>query len=96
VECVLGGIEQNAPGAWDGEAAQTRRAGGDRDGEVEGKERFAAFWLAADDSDRLFRLQGGDEPALLLGAFGETISGLERQQAHRRRPAAAFSGASCA
>jgi hypothetical protein len=30
-------------------------------------------------------LDGG--PTLLLGAHGEEVSGLDRQQAHRRRPA---------
>ena len=90
VERILGGVEQNAPGAWHGEAAQARNAGRDRDGEVEGEEGFAAFWLTADDADRLLGPQGGDEPALFLGAIGEAPGGLDRQQAHRRRPAAAL------
>jgi hypothetical protein len=55
VECVLGGVEQNAPAARDGEAAQAGSAGGDRHREVEGEEGFAAFGLAADDADRLLR-----------------------------------------
>ena len=38
---VLGGVEQDAPGLLDGEAAQAGRAGGDGDGQVEGKEGFA-------------------------------------------------------
>jgi len=59
--------------------AQARGSGGNRDGEVEGEEGFAAFGLAADDSDRLFGPQRGDEPALLLGALGQAISGLDRQ-----------------
>src|SRR5712671_3696763 len=88
VERVLGGVEQNAPGAWHGEAPQARDAGRDRDGEVQGEEGFAAFWLAADDADRLLGPQGGDEPALVRGAIGEAPGGLDRQQAHRRRPVA--------
>src|SRR6201999_4005609 len=46
VERVLGGIEQNAPSAWDDEAAQACRAGGNCDGEIEREEGFAAFGLA--------------------------------------------------
>ena len=43
VERVLGGVKQNAPGAWHGEATQARNAGRDRDGEVQGEEGFPAF-----------------------------------------------------
>ena len=93
VERVLGGVEQNAPGAWHGEAAQARNAGRDRDGEVQGEEGFAALGLAADDPDRLLGPQPGDEPALVLGAIGEAPGGLDGQQAHRRRPAAALASA---
>src|SRR6476646_4564423 len=50
VECVLGGIEQNAAGSAHREAAQTGDAGSDGDGEIEGEEGFAAFGLAADDA----------------------------------------------
>ena len=53
IERVLGGIEQDAAWVWHREAAQARRAGGDRDGEVEGEERLAALGLAADDADCL-------------------------------------------
>ena len=88
VERILGGVEQNAPGAWHGEATQARDAGCDRDSKVECEEGFAAFGLAADDADRLLGPQGGDEPALVLGAIGEAPGGLDRQQAHRRRPVA--------
>ena len=88
VERVLGGIEQNAAGAWHAEATQARNAGRDRDGEVEREEGFAAFGLAADDADRLLGPQPGDEPALFGGAIGEAVGGLDRQQAHRRRPVA--------
>ena len=88
VERILGGVEQNAPGAWHGEATQARNAGRDRNGEVEGEEGFAAFGLAADDADRLLGPQGGDEPALVLGAIGEAPGSLDRQQAHPRRPVA--------
>ena len=38
VECVLCGEQQDATGMRHGEAAQTRDAGGDRDGEVQGQE----------------------------------------------------------
>ena len=50
---ILGGVEQHAARARHGEAAQARDAGSDRDGEVECKERLAAFGLAADDADGL-------------------------------------------
>ena len=88
VERVLGGVKQNAPGAWHSEATQARNAGRDRDGEVEREEGFAALGLAADDPDRLLGPQPGDEPALFGGAIGEAPGGLDRQQAHRRRPVA--------
>ena len=90
VQRVLGGVEQHTPGARHGEASQTRNAGGHCDGEVQGEEGFATFGLAADDADRLLGPQGGDQPALVLGAIGEAIGGLDRKQAHRRRPAAAL------
>jgi hypothetical protein len=90
VERVLGGVEQNAPGAWHGEATQARNPGRYRDSKVQGEEGFAAFGLAADDADRLLGPQPSDEPALLLGAIGEAPGGLDGKQAHRRRPAAAL------
>jgi hypothetical protein len=55
MERVLGGIEQHATGARDGEAAQAGDAGGDGDRQIEGEEGFAALWLAADDADGFFR-----------------------------------------
>jgi hypothetical protein len=85
VECVFGGIEQDATGADDREAAQTGSSGGDGDGQIEGQEGFAALGLAADDADRFFRPQVGDEPALLLGSIEEAMSRLDRKQRHRRR-----------
>jgi hypothetical protein len=93
VERVLGGVKQNAPGAWHSEATQARNAGRDRDGEVQGEEGFAALGLAADDPDRLLGPQPSDEPALFLGAIGEAPGGFDGQQAHRRRPAAALASA---
>jgi hypothetical protein len=48
VEGVFGGVEQNTPGTRHGKAAQARSAGGYRDGEVQGQEGLATFWLAAD------------------------------------------------
>jgi hypothetical protein len=80
VERVLGGVEQDASGARHHEAAQAGGAGCDRDGDVEGKEGFAAFWLTADDSDRLFGPQRGDEPALRLGALSEAMGWLDRRR----------------
>ena len=90
VQRVLGGVEQHSPGVRDIEASQAWRAGGDRHDEIEGEEGFAALGLAADDADRLLGPQRGDEPALLVGAFGETMGGRDRQQGHRRRPAMAL------
>src|SRR6202163_4858023 len=87
VQCVLGGKQQDATGTRHGEAAQTWDAGGDRDGEVQGQERLAALWLAADDADRLLGPQAGDQPTMFLRALGETIRGFDRKQGHRRRPA---------
>jgi len=47
MEGVLGGEEQDAAGAGGAEPTQTRGAGGDRDGDVEGEKRLAALGLAA-------------------------------------------------
>ena len=79
MESVFRGIEQDATGARHREAAQAGDTGGDGDGHIEGEEGFAAFWLAADDADGVFRPQPIDEPALLLGAVGEPPGGLERK-----------------
>ena len=56
----------------------------DRDGEIESQERLAALGLAADDADGLLRPQPGDEPAMLVGALGQAIGGLDGQHAHER------------
>ena len=88
VRRILGGVEQDAAGIGHGEAAQAGRAGGDRDGEVEGEEGFAAFGLAADDADGFCRPQPGHQPALLLGPLGEAIGGCDGKRVHRRLPAA--------
>ena len=90
MECVFGGIEQDATRACHREAAQAGDARGDGDGQIEGEEGFAAFWLAADDPDGLFGPQPIDEPALLLGAVGEAPGRLDRKLAHRRRRIAAL------
>ncbi len=87
VQGILGGVQQDPARPGDGEAAQARSAGGNRDGEVQGEEGLAAFRFPADDPDGLFGPQAGDQPALLLRAIGETISLLDRQSVHRRRPA---------
>ena len=89
MECVFGGIEQDAAGAPDREAAQAGDAGGDGDGQIESEEGFTAFGLAANDADGFFRPQPIDEPALLLGAIGEVPGRLDRKLAHRRRRIAA-------
>src|SRR5262249_14617096 len=52
-ERVLGGKQQHTAGTRDGEAAQARRARGDRDGDVEREERLAALGFATDDADGL-------------------------------------------
>jgi hypothetical protein len=79
MERVLGGIEQDATGAGDREAAQTGSAGGDGDRQIEGEEGFAAFRLTTDDADGFFGPQAIDEPALLLGALGEAPGRLNGQ-----------------
>jgi hypothetical protein len=94
VQGIFGGIEQDAAGAADREAAQAGNAGGDRDGQIEGEEGFAAFGFAADDADGFFRPHPLDEPALLphgtFGAIGEAPGRLDRKLAHRRRRIAAL------
>ena len=77
VQRVLGGIEQDAAGAADREAAQAGDAGGDGDREIEGEEGFAALGLAADDADGFLRPQPIDEPALLFWTIGEAPGWLE-------------------
>ena len=84
VERIFGGVEQDASGPGYGEAAQAGGSGGDGDGQIEGKEGFAAFWLAADDADGLLGPQAGDEPALVDGVIGEAMGGLERATPRRR------------
>jgi hypothetical protein len=51
---ILGGIEQDAAGSADREAAQAGDARGDGDSQIEGEEGFPAFRLAADDADGFF------------------------------------------
>ena len=69
---------EDASGLQHVEAAQAGGAGGDRDGEVERQEQLAALGLAADDANGLVGPQPGDEPAMLLGALGQTPGGLDR------------------
>jgi hypothetical protein len=78
VQGVLSGIEQDATGTRHREAAQARRAGGNRDSQIQGEEGFAALGFPTNDSNGLLGPQSGDEPALLLGAIGETIGLLDR------------------
>jgi hypothetical protein len=85
VQGIFGGIEQDAAGAADREAAQAGDARGDGDGQIEREEGFAAFRFAADDADGFFRPQSLDEPALLIRAIGESPGRLHRKPAHRRR-----------
>ena len=87
---VFGGIEQDAAWAADRESAQAGHAGGDGDSQIESEEGFAAFGFAADDADGFFRPQPIYEPALLLGAIGETPGRLDRKLGHRRRRIAAL------
>ena len=86
VQRVFGGIEQDAAGRADREAAQAGGAGGDGDGQIEGEEGFAAFGLAADDPDGLLGPQLIDQPAPLLGALGETPGRLDRKLASSPAP----------
>jgi|SRR5271166_5409469 len=85
VECVLGGIEQDAAWSCHGEAAQAGDTGGDGNGEIEGEEGFAALGLAADDPDGFVRPQPIDQPALLLGTIVEAPGWLDWKLGHRRR-----------
>ena len=87
MQSVLGRIQQHAPRMRHREVAQTRCAGSDGDGQVQSEEGFAALGFPPDDSYGLFGPQACDQPALLLGTIGETIGLLDRQRAHRRRPA---------
>ena len=51
---ILGGIEQHPTRPGHGEAAQTRRAGRDGDGQIQSEEGFAALRFPANDTDGLF------------------------------------------
>ena len=88
VERVFGGEEQHAPGPGGPKPPQTRRAGGDGDGHVEGEKRLAALGLAADDADGLGRPEVFDQPAVLRG--------LDRRGRARVAPAAGVIGAASA
>ena len=90
VQGVLGGVEQDAPGLGDGEAAQAGRAGGDGDGEVEGEKGFAALRLTADDADGFLGPQRGDQPALFVGPVEQPVGGFDGKLIHRRLPPAAL------
>lgn len=74
---VFGGKDDDATGTLDGEAAQSRSAGGDCDGEIEREKRFAAFGFAADDSDGLVGPEIANEPAGVVRHAGEPVGGLE-------------------
>lgn len=62
VECVLGSVEQYAPGLPRRESAETRHATSDRHGHVEREKRLAALRFAADDADGLVAPELVDEP----------------------------------
>ena len=85
MESVFGGIEQYTARALDGKTAQAGSSSGDGDCQIQGEEGFAAFGLAADDPDGFFGPQFLDQPALLLGSFGETPGRLDWKLGHRRR-----------
>jgi len=90
VQGVLGGVEQDASWLWNGEAAQARRARGDRDGQIQGEEGLAALRLPTDDADGIGRPQIGDQPALFLGTSRQRERRRDGQRVQRRRPAAIF------
>jgi hypothetical protein len=75
---VLGSIQEHATGLRHCEAPQGGPARGDRDGQVQGEEGFAALGLAADDADRALAPQVRDEPALFVGLRGQAVRGLDR------------------
>ena len=83
VERIFRGEEQDAPGPGGAKPPQTRRAGGDRDGHVEGQKRLAALGLAADDADRLSGPEVFDQPALLWGLDIGGLGGPHGQRGHR-------------
>jgi hypothetical protein len=93
---LLGGEEEHGAGLGRREAAQAGRAGGDRDGQVEGQERLAAFGLAADDAHGLIGPELFDEPAGRLGTDPQVLDPADGERTHRRaaagRGAGAFAG----
>ena len=90
VQGVLRGVEQDASGLRHGEPAQARRAGGHRDGQIQGEEGLAALRLPADDANGIRRPQIGDQPALLLGTGRQRKGRRDGERVQRRRPAAIF------
>ena len=72
---VPGGAHQDRSGLVGVEAAQGWNASGDRDGEFQGEEGFAALGLAADDADGLAAPEPVDQPLLRLGALLQGWSG---------------------
>src|SRR5438045_3622727 len=83
-------VEQDAAGTRHWEAAQAWSGGCDGDGQIEGKEGFAALGLTADDADGFVRPEPADQPVLLLGTLGEAMGWLDGKLCHRRRLAASL------
>jgi hypothetical protein len=79
LQCVFGGEHQHGSGAVDGELTQAWSAGGDRHGDIQGQERFAALGLPAQHADGLFGPQRFDQPALLIGTHPEFVGTLDGQ-----------------
>lgn len=71
---ILGGKQQDASGSRDLEVAQTRGAGGDRDGEIKRQKRFADLRFTSEDSAAVGAPQAFDQPGLLVGSGGASCA----------------------
>jgi hypothetical protein len=59
---ILGGVDQNRPGAPDREPAQTVFSGRDANREIQGQETLAAFGFAAQDPNSLLAPEAFHKP----------------------------------
>ena len=80
---IFGREKQCRAGARHRELAQTRRAGGHADGQIQSEEGFAALGFAAQDAHGLLGPEVFDQPAGEGGGVGRQLAGaLNREGVH--------------
>jgi len=91
---VLCQVDQRATGQVDGEAAETRRRRGHRDGDVEREPGLVALGLPGADRDRWVRIDRADQPAGPLGSRVE-LAGAHDTQRRRHGQSALRASTRC-